>query len=54
MAQIHALLLAEDEPMTTDEVMERLQVSGNANMNLRELIGWGLISREIKQGDRKE
>ena len=34
MAQIHALLLISAEPLTTEEVMEELQVSrGNANIN---------------------
>ncbi len=39
MAQVHALLLASDRALTTDEVMEMLSVSrGNASMNLRELV----------------
>ena len=47
MAQIHALLMVAVEPMHTNEIMEELKVSrGNANTNLRELIGWGLISGE--------
>ena len=55
MAQIHALLIASDKPLSTDEVMEELQISrGNANMNLRELINWGLIRRTSLPGDRKE
>lgn len=55
MAQIHALLLISPKPMSTDEVMEKLNISGgNANMNLRELIAWGLVYKELKPGDRKE
>lgn len=55
MAQIHALLLVSDKPLCTEDVMEHLGVSrGNANMNLRELIGWDLIYKEHYQGDRKE
>ena len=55
MAQIHALLLVSPEPLTTEDVMEELQISrGNANMNLRELINWQLIKREVKSGERKE
>ena len=43
MAQVHALLLASDKPLSTDEVMEALQISrGNANMNLRDLMNWEL------------
>ena len=55
MAQVHALLLANTEALTTEDVMERLSVSrGNANMNLRELLNWGLIYRENRPGERKE
>jgi DNA-binding transcriptional regulator GbsR (MarR family) len=55
MAQIHALLIASEKPLSTDEVMKELQISrGNANMNLRELINWGLIRRTSVPGDRKE
>ena len=55
MAQIHALLLSVTEPLSTDDVMEQLQVSrGNANTNLRELVTWGLIRSVIRKGDRKE
>jgi DNA-binding transcriptional regulator GbsR (MarR family) len=33
MAQIHALLLSAEAPLTTDEVMEKLQISrSNANL----------------------
>ncbi len=35
--------------------MESLNISrGNANMNVRELIGWGLAERVILPGERKE
>ena len=55
MAQVHALLLAEGKPLSTDDVMEQLQISrGNANMNLRELINWGIVRKELVKGDRKE
>jgi DNA-binding transcriptional regulator GbsR (MarR family) len=55
MAQIHALLLISPEALSADEVMEALQVSrGNANMNLRALIDWGLVYKELKSGERKE
>jgi len=55
MAQVHALLLASDKPLSTDEVMEGLEVSrGNANMNLRALIDWGIVRKEFVKGDRKE
>ena len=55
MAQVHALLLASGKPLSTDEVMEGLEISrGNANMNLRALIDWGIVRKELIKGDRKE
>ncbi len=55
MAEIHALLFVTHEPLCTDDIMERLQISrGNASMNLRGLVDWGLIQRVHKLGDRKE
>ena len=55
MAQIHALLLAVENPMTTDEIMEELTVSrSNANLNIRALLDWGLIYKKHIPGDRKE
>ncbi len=55
MAQIHALLLIYPEAMSTEEIMEELQISrGNANMNLRDLLSWGLVFKEIRTGERKE
>ena len=55
MAQVHALLLISPEALTTEEIMENLSISrGNANMTLRDLIGWGLIEKQHKSGERKE
>jgi len=55
MAQIHALLMTSPRALSTDEVMEELQISrGNANTNLRDLVGWGLIRVVLRKGDRKE
>ncbi|HMU47212.1 MAG TPA: MarR family transcriptional regulator [Chitinophagaceae bacterium] len=55
MAQIHALLLVNPDPMTQDDIMEELNISrGNTNMNIRELINWGLVERVILPGERKE
>ncbi|MGM9476247.1 GbsR/MarR family transcriptional regulator [Pedobacter sp. GSP4] len=55
MAQVHALLLISPEALTTEEIMEALSISrGNANMTLRDLIGWGLIEKQHKAGERKE
>ena len=55
MAQIHALLMVSSEAISAEEVMETLHISrGNANMNLRELINWGLVNRIVLRGERKE
>ena len=55
MAQIHALLMAIDKPLSTDEVMRELQISrGHANTNLRGLVDWGIVRRVFVKGDRKE
>lgn len=55
MAQVHALLMISPDPLTQDDIMEQLDVSrGNVNMNIRELISWGLVDRVILPGERKE
>lgn len=55
MAQIHALLFTSPDPLSTDEVMEKLEISrGNAHTNLKELVAWGLIRIVVKKGERKE
>ncbi len=55
MAQIHALLLIAPMSLSADSVMEELKISrGNANMNLRALMDWGLVYKELRAGDRKE
>ncbi|MCC5925810.1 MAG: hypothetical protein JJU41_04540 [Bacteroidetes bacterium] len=55
MAQIHALLYAEEDMLDTDAIMAKLEISrGNANMNLRKLTEWGLVSKHQHDGSRKE
>lgn len=55
MAQIHALMMVAPDPLTTEDIMEELNISrGNANMNLRDLMDWGLIEKMHKPGERKE
>lgn len=55
MTQIHALLMVSEDPITTDEVMERLSISrGNAHSNLKELVGWGIVKQVIVPGERKD
>ncbi len=55
MAQIHALLMVSNEPVSMEDIMEELQISrGNASMNLRGLMDWGIVYKEYKAGERKE
>ncbi|MDP5120197.1 MAG: ArsR family transcriptional regulator [Spirosomaceae bacterium] len=55
MSQIHALLLLSEKALNADQIMEQLTISrGNVNMNLRELMSWGLINKQLLQGERKE
>jgi DNA-binding transcriptional regulator GbsR (MarR family) len=55
MAQIHALLFVTGVPLEVNEIMDRLQISrGNASMNLRELMDWGIVRRFRRPGDRKD
>jgi len=55
MAQIHALLLASNEALSTEDVMETIKLSrGNVNINMRELINWRLVNKQSKIGERKE
>ncbi len=55
MAQIHALLMISPEHLSMEDIMEELHISrGNASMNLRALMDWGIVYKEYKQGERKE
>jgi DNA-binding transcriptional regulator GbsR (MarR family) len=55
MAQVQALLLISAEPLSAEEIMAALNISrGNANMNLRALMDWGVVFKELKPGERKE
>lgn len=55
MAQIHALLMISTEPASIEEIMDELQISrGNASMNIRALIDWGIVYKGSKTGERKE
>lgn len=55
MAQIHALMLITGTPMSMDDIIDRLHISrGNASMNLRDLVDWGLVQRFRHPGDRKD
>lgn len=55
MAQIHALLLVSADVLSMEDIMEDLQISrGNASMNLRSLMDWGIVYKEYKAGERRE
>jgi DNA-binding transcriptional regulator GbsR (MarR family) len=55
MAQIHALLMISTKALSTEDIMEELSISrGNANMNIRALLDWGIVSRISVAGERKE
>src|SRR5687768_3429979 len=55
MAQIHALLMVSPKVLSTEDIMDELSISrGNANMNIRALLDWGIITRISVPGERKE
>ena len=55
MAQIHALLLISAKPLSAQAIKDELKISvGNANMNIRALIDWGLVHKKLIAGERKE
>ena len=55
MAQVHALLLVSPEALSTEDIMAELNISrGNANMNIRALLDWNLVYKELKPGERRE
>lgn len=55
MAQIHALLLVSHESISMEDIMSELQISrGNASMNLRALIDWGIVYKDYRNGERRE
>lgn len=55
MAQIHILLMITPQPLSTEDIMEELNISrGNVNMNLRSLLEWGVIYKKLLPGERKE
>ncbi|MCB0398970.1 MAG: MarR family transcriptional regulator [Winogradskyella sp.] len=55
MAQIQALLFISTKPLSMEDIMEELQISrGNTSMNLRQLIDWGIVTKVLVSGERKE
>jgi DNA-binding transcriptional regulator GbsR (MarR family) len=55
MSQIQALLFISTKPLSMEEIMEDLKISrGNTSMNLRQLMDWGIVTKELVPGERKE
>lgn len=57
MAEVHALLFIAGEPLSAEEIMERLSISrGSVSTTLKQLVEWGLVQR-VKakvRSDRRE
>ncbi|MDC1504866.1 ArsR family transcriptional regulator [Winogradskyella sp.] len=55
MAQIQALLFISTKALTMEDIMEDLKISrGNTSMNLRQLMDWGIVTKVLVSGERKE
>ena len=55
MAQIQALLFISTKPLSMEDIMRELKISrGNTSTNLRQLIDWGIVTKKLITGERKE
>ncbi len=55
VARVHALLMANEEPLSLDDIADQLQISkGNASMSLRELRTFGVVRQVEVPGDRRD
>ncbi|WP_299115413.1 ArsR family transcriptional regulator [uncultured Winogradskyella sp.] len=55
MAQIQALLFISTKPLSMEDIMQDLKISrGNTSMNLRQLMDWGIVTKVLVSGERKE
>ncbi|WP_044399804.1 GbsR/MarR family transcriptional regulator [Lacinutrix sp. Hel_I_90] len=55
MAQIQSLLFISTTPLSMEDIMEDLKISrGNTSMNLRQLMDWGIVTKILVPGERKE
>lgn len=55
VAQIHALLLVSDRPLTAEAIAEGLGIArSNASNSLKDLVSWGLVRRTPVLGDRRD
>ena len=54
-ARVHALLLTSEEPVSLDDIANRLAISrGNASMCLKELRNWKVVKLVKEPGDRRD
>ena len=54
MAEVHALLFIAGEPLSAEEIMERLSISrGSVSTTLKQLDEWGLVQR-VRSKDRAD
>ena len=55
VAQIHALLFINPDPINAEEIAETLSIArSNVSTSLRELQGWGLVKVSHRLGDRRD
>ena len=55
MGELFALLYLTGEDWSADDLREQLRISrGNVSMNLRELMAWGIVHKNHRQGERRE
>lgn len=55
VAQIHALLMTADGPMTAEDIANALEMArSNVSNSLKELQNWNLIRRVPVKGDRRD
>lgn len=55
LGRIHGLLILHGQPMTAEEICERLQISrASASVQLNSALDWGLARRLFVPGDRRQ
>lgn len=55
LGRIHGLLILSGQPMTAEEICERLQISrASASVQLNAILDWGLARRLFVPGDRRQ
>lgn len=55
VAQIHALLMTAEKPMTAEDIAVALEMArSNVSNSLKELLAWNLIRRVPVRGDRRD